>query len=96
MQALLRGLREHMPPGVTWTEPSGGYTSWLRVPRMRDEQALHRRLLAAGVRLSPGRLYFATPPREAQFRVSVSCAGEDEIATACRRLGRALRAALAR
>jgi DNA-binding transcriptional MocR family regulator len=89
MQTLLHGLRAHMPPGVAWTEPAGGYTLWLRVPGTgRDEQALYRRLLNEGVRLSPGSLYFAIPPNQAHFRISVSSAGEREILEACRRMGR--------
>lgn len=95
MQAMLAGLRENMPPGVEWTEPVGGYTLWLRVRNSAvDERTLTARIAQAGVSVTPGSLSFANPPREPHFRLSISCAGEQEIAEGCRRLGRALAAAL--
>ncbi len=97
MQALLDGLREHMPPGVEWTEPAGGYTLWLRVPRAAgSEEELDARFLRDGVKTVPGSLFYARPDGEPGFRLSISCATEDELAEACRRLGRTLRAALRR
>ena len=64
MQAMIDGLRENLPRrGVSWTEPQGGYTLWLQVSGTKlAEQALHDRLLAAGVRLSSGRLFHAHAP----------------------------------
>jgi DNA-binding transcriptional MocR family regulator len=32
MRVLLEELDEHMPAGVTWTRPRGGYTTWLTLP----------------------------------------------------------------
>jgi GntR family transcriptional regulator/MocR family aminotransferase len=96
MQAMVDGLREHLPKsGVTWTEPQGGYTLWLQVKGTRlSEQTLHDRLLAAGVKLSSGHLYYTHPPRIPSFRISVACSTSEEISEGCRRLGRVLRAAV--
>ena len=91
MQAALQGLREHLPPGVEWTQPAGGYTLWLRLPGSPiGEPALQGRLLRGGVKLAPGRLFFETAPAAPQFRLSVSCVTEGEIREGCRRLGQAL------
>ena len=30
--ALLEALGDHMPPGTTWTEPTGGFYSWVTLP----------------------------------------------------------------
>ena len=74
MQAMIDGLRENLPRrGVSWTEPQGGYTLWLQVSGTKlAEQALHDRLLAAGVKLSSGRLFHAHAPRHPCFRVSIA------------------------
>lgn len=98
MSALLSGLAERMPSrGVEWTKPQGGYTLWLRVtdPRLRGaEEPLHARLLAAGVKLSPGSPFFSQAPAEPHFRICVTSLSEAEISEGCRRLGRVLRRAL--
>lgn len=94
MQAMLHGLAEHMPAGVEWTSPAGGYTLWLRVTDPRaDEGAIWRRAFDNGVKVAPGRSFFARPPRGASFRLSIACANEAEIAEATRRLGRTLASA---
>jgi DNA-binding transcriptional MocR family regulator len=96
MQALIDGLREQLPKqGVTWTEPQGGYTLSLQVGGTKlGEQALRDRLVAAGVQLSSGRLYYTEAPRRPCFRVSIACLTADEIREGCRRIGRVLRAAV--
>jgi DNA-binding transcriptional MocR family regulator len=91
MQAMLAGLAEHMPPGVEWTRPAGGYTLWLGVGKSRlDERTLFMRLLQDGVSVAPGSLFVRTPPAQPSFRLSIACASEEEIAEGCRRLGRSL------
>jgi DNA-binding transcriptional MocR family regulator len=96
MQTMVDGLREHLPKrGVDWTEPQGGYTLWLQVKGTKlSEPALHDRLLAAGIKLSSGHLYYVHAPRVPCFRVSVACLTPEEISEGCRRLGRVLRAAV--
>lgn len=37
---MLDALRSHMPAGVTWTEPSGGFFVWMRLPEGADSEAL--------------------------------------------------------
>jgi DNA-binding transcriptional MocR family regulator len=94
MQAMLRGLRTFLPPGVEWTEPAGGYTLWLRVHAAScPEEAIYERLLRAGVKVASGSAFFAAAPTgPPQFRLSIACVPEEEIVEGCRRLGRALAA----
>jgi DNA-binding transcriptional MocR family regulator len=95
MQALLRGLEDYMPVGVTWTRPSGGYTAWLTLPEVgRSESDVVERITAAGVKVGPGCRYFAHPPAEPHLRLSIACVDEERIENGCRRLGRALAGAL--
>jgi DNA-binding transcriptional MocR family regulator len=91
MQLMLQGLRDHMPEGAEWTQPTGGYTLWLRVPgAAADEAALCERFVREGVQVAPGSLFFVRPQTDAHFRISIACAADSEIAEGCRRLGRAL------
>lgn len=91
MQAMLGALARHLPPGVAWTRPLGGYTLWLTVPLpARREPEVCARLLRAGVRVAPGRPFFARAPAAAHARLSISCVPEERIEEACRRLGSAL------
>ena len=91
MQALLRGLEAHMPEGVEWTHPVGGYTLWLimRDPSI-DERSLCDRLLGQGVKVVPGSIFFARPPSGARLRLSIACVDEEKILDGCSRLGRVL------
>jgi len=91
MQALLRGLEIHMPAGVTWTRPSGGYTAWLTLPEAGESESdLVKRITAAGVRVGPGCRYYARPPAAPHVRLSIACVDEERIESGCRRLGRVL------
>lgn len=92
LQAVLAGLDEHLPEGVQWTRPEGGYTLWLSVPDARGQQAaLGERLERLGVKVTPGSDFFVRPPEIPHFRLSISCADEAQITEGCRRIGRALR-----
>jgi GntR family transcriptional regulator/MocR family aminotransferase len=94
MQAMLQSLRDHMPGHVAWTQPAGGYTLWLRVPgSATDERAMCERFLRDGVKVAPGRPFFARAPSDSHFRLSIACVTEAEIVEGCRRLGRSLAAA---
>ena len=94
MRALLDSLSEHLPPrGVHYTKPQGGYTLLLTVRSKRriTEDAVMERLQEAGVLLSPGSLYFPTPPKEICFRVSLANVSVEKIQEGCRRIGKALK-----
>ena len=96
MRALMQGLARQLPPGVTWTRPRGGYTSWLTLegcPVSEDE--LVTRLLEAGVRVTPGRSFFVDPGEGVHLRVSTAVEGEQRIEEGCRLLGAVLGPALA-
>ena len=63
----------------------------LVVPHPVDaEPGLCAAIRDAGVRVTPGRGFFAAPPRRAHLRLSIACFGEDRIEEGCRRLGAAL------
>jgi DNA-binding transcriptional MocR family regulator len=95
MQALLQGLERHMPDGVTWTRPSGGYTAWVTLKDIEmTESELLERIMREGVKVGPGNRYFAGRPATTHFRLSIACVAEERIEIGCRLLGRALARAL--
>ena len=91
METMLGALERHLPPTIRWTRPSGGYTLWLGLPDPLDaEQEICDDLAKAGVKVSPGRWYFADPPARAHLRLSIACVDEAGIEEGCRRLGQVL------
>ena len=56
--ALLGALGDHMPPGTTWTEPTGGFYSWVTLPEGLDARAMLPRAVAALVAYVPGTGFF--------------------------------------
>lgn len=93
MQTMVTSMRRYFPAkGVTWTEPSGGYTLWVRCDRLRmSEKDLVGAMAERGVMVSPGSYYFPTRSRGLAFRLSCVNLKEPEIEEGIRRLGRGLK-----
>jgi 2-aminoadipate transaminase len=87
-RAADRALRAHMPAGVTWSEPAGGFFSWLTLPG-HDTMELRPAALEAGVMYVPGSLFYAgegSRPSRDELRLSFSLLSEEELETAVVRL----------
>jgi 2-aminoadipate transaminase len=82
-RALERGLRAHMPEGVTWSRPLGGFFSWIALPEGTDTIALRPLAIEAGVSYVPGAPFGGAPN---ELRVAFSYLGEPELETAASRL----------
>ena len=82
-RALDRGLRAHMPDGVTWSEPLGGFFSWITLPEGIDTIALRPLAIEAGVSYVPGAPFGGAPN---ELRVAFSYLGEPELESAASRL----------
>jgi 2-aminoadipate transaminase len=93
-RALVGALRAEMPEGVAWTEPTGGFLTWLRLPDGLDALALRDAALEAGVAYVPGAPFYASERGGGELRLSFSALGESELAEAGARLAAAIRAAL--
>ena len=94
MQAILRGLDEHVGPEVaTWTRPVGGYTLWLQVKggAPADEARLLAIAADEGVAVVGGSQFYARTPPGLFLRLSICRAPEERIAEGCIRLARAIR-----
>ena len=93
-RALDGALREHMPAGVAWTEPTGGFLSWVELPEQLDALALRDAATEGGVAYVPGAPFYASDAGASELRLSFSALGEADLAEAGRRLAAVIRAAL--
>lgn len=84
---MLRALEEHMPAGVTWTRPGGGFFVWLTAGEDVDARALVEPAARLGVAYVPGSPFYADSRGSNCFRLAYSRATQPDIAEGIRRLG---------
>ncbi|THF72641.1 MAG: PLP-dependent aminotransferase family protein, partial [Sulfitobacter sp. SK025] len=95
--AMLKALEEHMPKGVSWTKPEGGMFIWVTLPDGLDgAELLKRSLETERVAFVPGHAFFADGSGRNTVRLSYSTSTEDKIRTGVARLGKLVKAAIAR
>jgi len=92
-RALAGALRAHLPDGVAWTEPTGGFLTWLTLPEHLDAMVLRDAATDAGVAYVPGAPFYASGRGANELRLSFSALGEDDLAEAGQRLASVIRAA---
>ena len=89
--ALSAALERHMPEEAEWTEPTGGFLTWLTLPERFDTRAMRPAALAAGVAYVPGPPFFVGEEGRNAMRLSFSHLTEPELEAAVERLGRVIR-----
>ena len=92
--ALSAALDAHMPDGCTWSEPTGGMFTWLRMPEHLDAIALRPAATEAGVAYVPGRPFYVTDDGANEMRLSFSALDEAQLAEAAKRLAGVIEAAV--
>jgi 2-aminoadipate transaminase len=92
-RAVERALERCMPPGVAWSEPTGGFFTWLTLPPRLDTTALRPAALEAGVNYVPGRPFYVDGRGRGELRLSFSHLSEAELDTAVERLAEVIRTA---
>jgi 2-aminoadipate transaminase len=88
--ALLDGLAQCMPPGVTWSRPGGGFFVWLTLPTEVDAAELQDRASQAGVAFVPGTRFCCCGGCEQSIRLAFSLLDEPDLHEGAKRLARAL------
>jgi 2-aminoadipate transaminase len=78
-EATLQALGRHMPAGVTWTHPRGGFFIWLTLPEGVKVRPLREAARAQGVLFVPGTGFFADGGGERNLRLAFSFVPPDEI-----------------
>jgi 2-aminoadipate transaminase len=89
--ALSAALRRHMPEGATWTEPAGGFLTWLTLPEGIDVMEMRPAALEAGVAYVPGPPFHVDDDGLSSMRLSFSHLTEPELETAVERLAAVVR-----
>jgi 2-aminoadipate transaminase len=84
--ALSAALERHLPEGVEWTQPAGGFLTWLTLPDGVDTMALRPAAIAAGVAYVPGPPFFVGDQGRNTMRLSFSHLTEPELEQAVERL----------
>jgi 2-aminoadipate transaminase len=92
-EAVARALERHMPPDVRWSEPTGGFFTWLRLPPGVDAAAMRPMAIEAGVNYVPGGPFYAGDEGAAELRISFSHLSEADLEEAVRRLAGVIEAA---
>jgi 2-aminoadipate transaminase len=85
--AMLAALEEHMPEGITWSQPGGGFFVWLTLPPGFDGERFLPFAAERGVAFLPG-AYFYPKEHEARrsLRLSFSAMSPDLIREGVTRL----------
>jgi DNA-binding transcriptional MocR family regulator len=87
--AMLAALARHMPAGVTWTRPSGGFFVWVQLPEGQDAaRLLERAVEEVSVAFVPGGAFFFDGRGGNTLRLSFSLASEEQIEAGIARLAR--------
>ena len=85
-RTVSRALHAEMPAGVTWSEPTGGFFTWLELPEGIDTVAMRAAAIEAGVAYVAGAPFHVDDSGADTLRLSFSFLPEDELAEAVRRL----------
>jgi len=91
-RAIEAAFRRHLPAGCAWTEPAGGFLTWLTLPASIDTLAMRPAATAAGVAYVPGAPFYVDGEGRSELRLSFSHLTEPELDTAVERLSGVVRA----
>ncbi len=87
----LTALEKHMPRGVTWTHPRGGFFVWLTLPEGVSVEPLREAARQRKVLFVPGTGFFARGGGERNLRLAFSFVPPDEIERGVAILAQAIR-----
>jgi len=89
--AISRAFEAHMPDGCSWSEPAGGFFTWLRLPEGLDAVELRPAANEAGVSYVPGSPFYPGEGGRDEMRLAFSFLAEDDLAVAVERLASVIR-----
>lgn len=76
---MVTTLRRTMPPGVSWSEPAGGYCIWLTLPRLNTLHDLPQAALQQGLAIAAGEVFLTQPGPQQHIRLAFSYEDEETI-----------------
>ena len=87
---LLAALASHMPPGVSWSRPEGGFAFWLTLPEGCSAESILAESRELGVLFTPGTNFHARGDGQRNLRLSISRVPLERIEPGVRTLGEIL------
>ncbi|WP_309106360.1 PLP-dependent aminotransferase family protein [Arthrobacter sp.] len=94
-QAMLTALEQHMPEGMSWTRPEGGFFVWVTLPVGVDTYPLLHKAIEAGVVFIPGAAFTHSTEPSNKLRLAFSAVPPEAIDKGVRRLAPVMREAIA-
>ena len=94
--AMLLALEQHLPAGISYTRPEGGFFIWLTLPKGIDTYELLQEGVQAGVIFIPGAAFSPAGQADNKLRLAFCAVDEAAIAEGVKRLGALLEAKLGR
>ena len=92
--AMLEALEKHMPDGLAWTRPEGGFFVWVTLPEGVDTYPLLRKAIDAGVVFIPGAAFSHSDEPSNKLRLAFSAVPPEAIEEGVRRLAPVLQEAI--
>jgi DNA-binding transcriptional MocR family regulator len=92
--AMLESLAEHLPAGVEWTTPEGGFFVWVTLPDGIDTYPLLYQAIEVGVVFIPGAAFTPSDEPSSRLRLAFSGVAPEQIREGVRRLAPVIRGAL--
>jgi 2-aminoadipate transaminase len=90
-QAMLRSIKKHFPPDVSYTRPEGGMFLWAELPENVTSLALFNLAIKDRVIFVPGDPFYINKTETRTLRLNFSCVDEETIDIGIGRLGHAIR-----
>lgn len=91
---MLAALQEHMPAGVEWTTPDGGFFIWVTLPAGIDTYPLLAEAIEGGVVFIPGAAFTPHDEPNNRLRLAFSAVEPERIVEGVQRLAAVLGQAL--
>jgi 2-aminoadipate transaminase len=88
---MLSALREHMPEGVTWTEPEGGLFLFLTLPEYMDAEDLFMQAVEEKVAFVLGNVFYCDGCGKNTMRLNFSFPSKEMNVEGIKRLAKAIR-----
>lgn len=76
---MLNALQKHMPEGISWTRPKGGFYIWLTMPKNMDSSAVLTKSLDMGAAFVIGSAFDPLGTRNNSMRLAFSYTPEEKI-----------------
>lgn len=84
-EAMLKGLQTHLP-GLSWTNPNGGFYVWVTLPAELDSKAMLPRAVKELVAYTPGTAFYGNGDGRQNIRLSFCYPTPERIGDGIRRL----------